>query len=114
MNELPETLDLQQAATFLCMSPASLREKAKSGRIPGAKPGKRWVFLRKDLEAYLRSLYSGTGQAPLSGSDTEVLVCHSSNAATLGGSASRHPAAKEYADLLGLPTRNRPRNTTTG
>ncbi len=60
------TLDLIEAAQFLRMSPAVLRQKAKRGIIPGAKPGKRWVFLERELAAYLRSLYSVSGQAPLS------------------------------------------------
>ena len=39
------TLDLNEAAEFLRMSPAVLRQKARAGIIKGAKPGKRWVFL---------------------------------------------------------------------
>ena len=36
---------------FLRMHPVTLRVKAALGEAPGAKFGKRWVFLRIDLEA---------------------------------------------------------------
>lgn len=44
-----KTLDLNEAANFLRMSPSALREKAKAGRILGAKPGKKWVFSKQTL-----------------------------------------------------------------
>src|SRR5579859_731176 len=109
-----DTLDLNAAAAYLHMSPATLREKAKRGLIPGANPGKRWVFLRSALADYLRSLYPVSGQAPLSDcTPKEVQSCHSLNAAKHGGCASRRPMDGEYAKALGLPTANRRRNTTT-
>jgi len=52
-----KTLNLQEAAAFLQMNPEALRQKAKAGDIPGAKPGTCWVFLAEDLVEYLRSLY---------------------------------------------------------
>lgn len=39
------TLDLKQAAAFLHMHPEELRSRAKRGLIPGAKIGRKWVFL---------------------------------------------------------------------
>jgi hypothetical protein len=108
-----QSLGLKQAAQFLQMSPAALREKAKSGQIPAAKPGKRWVFLEDDLVAYVRSLYAGPGQAPLSGSSERKSLCHYTNAVRPGTSMSDHLMDGEYADLLGLPTRNVRRSTTT-
>jgi hypothetical protein len=106
-----ETLDLYQAADFLRMSPSALRYKAKQGLILGAKPAKRWVFLKADLVSYLKSLYPSHGQAPLS-AISEIEICHSTNAATRGGSGSLHPVGNEYAALLGLETVKRPRSTT--
>lgn len=44
-----QTLNLLEAATFLRMHPEELRRRAKLGHIPGAKPGKSWVFLQDDL-----------------------------------------------------------------
>lgn len=110
-----QTLDLLEAAHFLRMSPAVLRQKAKLGIIPGAKPGKRWVFLEAELALYLRSLYALPGQAPLSDcKPKEVQSCHSTNAANSGGCVSLPLTDAEYADRLGLPTGRPQRNTTTG
>jgi len=57
------TLNLDQAASFLKMSAEDLRRKTKTGKIPGAKPGKAWVFLEEDLVTYLRSLYPPRGKS---------------------------------------------------
>jgi excisionase family DNA binding protein len=51
-----KTLDLQEAAQFLRLHPDTLRRRALAGEIPGAKPGKLWVFLEEDLAAYLRKI----------------------------------------------------------
>jgi len=40
-----KTLDLNEAAAFLHMHPEEVRSRAKQGRIPGAKIGRKWVFL---------------------------------------------------------------------
>jgi hypothetical protein len=40
------------------MSAEALRRKAAGGKIPGAKPGRRWCFCEDDLVEYLRCLYS--------------------------------------------------------
>ena len=105
------TLNIQQAAKLLHMSPGALREKAKAGLVKAAKPGKRWVFLETDLVDYLKALYSARGQAPLSGCEQEATLCHSTNAEIPTGSVSRRRTDSEYASLLGLKTGNRPRNT---
>ncbi len=42
MNQRYRTLDLNEAAEFLHMSPAVVRQKAEAGIILGAKPGKCW------------------------------------------------------------------------
>jgi excisionase family DNA binding protein len=57
-----QTLNLQQAAEFLKIHPVTLQAKAKSGEIPGAKPGKCWVFIDEDLVEYLRSTYNQPGK----------------------------------------------------
>lgn len=50
------TYDLEEAADFLKVSPATVIERAGKGEIPGAKYGKAWVFLRDDLVAHLRAV----------------------------------------------------------
>ncbi|MGH8560795.1 MAG: helix-turn-helix domain-containing protein [Nevskiales bacterium] len=108
------TLDLQEAALFLRMSPAVLRRKAKQGLVKAAKPGKRWVFLEADLADYLHRLYAAGGQAPLSGSNLEKSIWESTNAVKSGGFVSPRPAGGEYADLLKLPTAKQRKSFTTG
>jgi excisionase family DNA binding protein len=49
------TLTLEEAARLLQLHPTTLAAKARSGEIPGAKPGKRWVFVEVDLVEYVRT-----------------------------------------------------------
>ena len=63
MSNTPITLSLEEAAEFLHMNPESLRQRAKAGIIPGAKPGKCWVFLTEDLANYIRSNYTCQARA---------------------------------------------------
>src|SRR5687767_2088515 len=96
------TLDLIEAARYLRMSPAVLRQRARQGLVRAAKPGKRWVFLEADLAAYLRQLYADSWQAPRSGSSKEVSAWESTNAVMCGGSGLSPGPVDEYSALLGL------------
>ena len=98
-----KTLGLDEAAQFLKLHPEELRRRAKMGIIPGAKVGRRWVFLDMDLAQYLRSLYAQSRQALQVTLGKEVSECHFANAVVSGGSTSSLPAGSEYAALLGLP-----------
>lgn len=97
-----ETLDVREAALFLRMHPVTLRNKLRAGEIPGAKPGKRWVFLRIDLERYIRSKYSPRATQ---GENHEEILCHSTSERTrrIGGSSSV-ATDKQYRKALGLKT----------
>ena len=64
LEVIVRTLNLQQAAEFLQLHPQTLRQKARAGEIPGARPGKSWCFLEDDLVEYLRSLYAPGRQVP--------------------------------------------------
>ena len=112
-NARHRSLGVNEAAQFLRMHRVTLLEKARSGEIPGAKPGKSWVFLEADLAAYLRSLYPQQWRA-LQGDSMEVSPCHSSNAKTrlIGGSNSP-TTDDEYSKALALPTRQKRGSTTT-
>ncbi len=96
------TMDLNQAAKFLRMHPEVLRQKTKAGRIPGAKPGKCWVFLEDDLADYVRSQYASQRQATRATCNEEVTLCRYDVEKKSGGSTSRHQMDKEYAEALGL------------
>src|SRR5215469_12237839 len=50
-----ETLCLEQAAKLLHISPDCLLRKARAGKVPGAKIGRRWVFVRSDLIELIRA-----------------------------------------------------------
>ena len=52
-----ETLDVAGAADFLKMSKDTVMRKARNGTIPGAKIGKHWVFVTKDLIETIRGEY---------------------------------------------------------
>jgi Helix-turn-helix domain len=107
------TLTLNEAAAFLHMHPEEVRIRAKRGLVPGAKAGRRWIFLEIDLVEFVRSLYPVRRQA-LQVTSQEA-VCHLSSAKSrrCGGSTSSRQTASEYDDLLRLPTVKRPRNSTT-
>ena len=53
-----DTLDVAGAADYLKMGEDMVRRKARTGEIPGAKIGRRWVFLKGDLAAAIRGAYS--------------------------------------------------------
>ena len=98
------TYSVEEAASLLLISPATLRRLAHAGTIRAAKPGRRWVFLEQDLVAYLESSYCGLGQASVGGCREEFLW-HSIDEARSGGSTSERPRGSEYAALLGLRTK---------
>lgn len=105
-----ETLNLEQAARFLQLHPVTLQRMAKRGEVPAAKLGRRWVFLEIDLVACVRAQYSSR---VMQGEHKEEL-CRSTNARILpSGGSSCTSAEESYREALGLPTRHKPRNTTT-
>jgi len=107
------TLDLQEAALFLKMHPEEVRRRARSGVVPGAKAGKRWVFLEDDLVGYLRKLYAPFRQALRVTLRKEVADCHSTDAVVRGGFVSPHRAASELDALLARTTKRRPESLKT-
>src|SRR5690554_552632 len=108
-----QTFNLQQAATYLCMSESYLGELARSKRIKAAKPGKRWVFLEKDLVEHLDALYSLGVNTPQQGCDEETSSWHCTNVGTSGGLASRLQTERDYLALLAPATRSRHKSLKT-
>lgn len=99
------TYSLVEAARVLKLHPEELRRRAKLGQIPGAKVGRAWVFLRDDLAAYLRSLYSRPRQALQVTLGKEIEPCHFADVGRSGGSTCSPLPENEYAALLGLTTK---------
>lgn len=95
-----ETLDLQTAAAFMHVHWQTLRSKAKSGEVPGAKLGRRWVFLKADLVTYLRSQYSAGRPRSQVQTVGESLCCTNDPIRGSGGAISRHQTELEYKNLL--------------
>ncbi len=108
-----KTLDLQEAAAFLRMDAEELRSRAKRGLIPGAKAGRRWVFLEADLAEFLRSLYPVKRRALQVPSSSQEGTWHYANAPGPGSSTSSRQTASEYAEALGLATKPKRKNSTT-
>lgn len=52
--DIPDTLDVQQAAAMLHADPDTVLSIARSGELPGTKIGRSWVFLRCDLLCFLQ------------------------------------------------------------
>lgn len=100
-----ETLLLIEAAKFLHMNPEVLRRKAKQGKIPGRKAGKKWVFVKEHLAEFISGRYPATERRPqvVDGLTTkEVKLCHYLKEAKRGGYDLPRPRDDEYKDLLGL------------
>ena len=106
------TVDLHGAAALLFMHPEVLRRWAKIGKIPGAKIGKRWVFVTDDLVNYLRSQYAWNRQA-LQVTSRKESTCHFRSAEQPGGSNASLQMESEYKNLLGLATKPSRKNTST-
>jgi len=112
-TQITKTLDLREAAELLKMHPQTVRRLAIKGIIPSAKPGKCWVFIEADLVAWLRSRYCQPRQVPEGEEDTQWHYTKGKTQNT-GGPVSPHRTAKNYANLLGLPTGDSRKNTKTG
>jgi len=105
-----KTLNLQQAAELLHIHPVTLQSRAKAGVIPGARIGRRWVFVEDDVLAYLRAQYP---RRALQG-DKETIQCRSTNARIhLTGGSSCPTTDEQYRKALGLPTETKRGSTTT-
>ena len=106
-----ETLTLSEAAEFLKVHPQTLRQRAKSGEIPGAKVGRSWVFLEEDLVRVIRARYSGTGRASVNTGDfpcsTDAQIAKNT------GAVSPAQTERRYEDLLALPSEKTRRSSKT-
>jgi len=108
-----KTLNLHEAAALLRMHAESLRQKTRQGLIPGAKIGKRWVFLEEDLVQYLRSQYPSPRQAArVTGTEGKAYLSPVGRKTVSSERDSQLATDVEYAKLLGLPTTHRRHRTT--
>ncbi len=102
-----KTLGLLEAAKLLKLHSQTVLKLAREGEIPGAKPGKCWVFIEEDLIDWIRSQYNRPQQDVGQGGTICSLKDQTANT---GGTDLPHQTAQQYANLLKLPIRERPRN----
>ncbi len=57
----PDVLTLRQAADYLQVHPRTMGDMARAGRVPGARVGNRWRFLRASLDAWLQEKETQAG-----------------------------------------------------
>ena len=107
------TLSLAEASHFLKLHPQEVSRRARRGLLPGAKVGRRWVFIESDLADYLRSLYARPSPSAVAVISTGGTSCLSTSAKRPGGSTSPLQAASALERLLGQVTGTRRRNSTT-
>jgi hypothetical protein len=94
------------------MHPEEVRRRAKRGLLPGAKPGKAWIFLEDDLVAYVRARYACSRQALQVTERKEQASCHSTNAAVRGGLISPHQKESALDALLKQAVKPKRKNST--
>jgi excisionase family DNA binding protein len=58
-NGAGDLLDCAQTSTMLHLSRATVRRMARQGEIPGVKVGSKWVFMRPQLQEWLRLTAAG-------------------------------------------------------
>ena len=63
-DDRPLTVELVPAAKLLGMHPETLKKLAVSGEVPGAKLGRRWVFVEADLLTHIRANYAPKAVLP--------------------------------------------------
>ena len=94
-----KTLNLKEAAAFLHINAEELRARAKRGAIPGAKIGRRWVFLESDLAEFIRSNYPAK-QPSFSWKSQPHTMSTSDGLDLMEGRAPSRRVSKEYEALL--------------
>ena len=96
------TLGLAEAAALLHMSTDALLRKSRAGIVPGAKFGRRWVYVRDDLLALIRE-------------QAKARQCRSiANLRAPTGSSDSVSAASKLDAALRQLTERKPRNLKPG
>jgi excisionase family DNA binding protein len=76
-----DVLDVREVAELLHMPRSTIFDYARRGVLPGHKLGRRWVFLRDELDAAVRT--APRSAHPTSGPQPPVLRRQKSSKATL-------------------------------
>ena len=52
------TMSVVEVAKYLHIHPDTVKARARSGQIPAFMPGRKWVFYRHEVDAYLETTRS--------------------------------------------------------
>ncbi|OGV35193.1 MAG: MerR family transcriptional regulator [Legionellales bacterium RIFCSPHIGHO2_12_FULL_35_11] len=96
-----QTLNINQAAELLGAHKETIRRLVATGKIPGLKIGRGWIFIEQDLVIYMRSKYAGgvTSQGAVTRREKQWRFTKETQ---FGGLVSP-TMDKEYNEALGLP-----------
>ena len=97
-----KTMGLKKASKFLKLHPSTVLIRARKDEIPGAKLGKRWVFIDEDLIEFIRSKY-------YAGKNNEESKCYSSEEKIISGTTNLRSVDRLYTDLLEPATKKKQR-----
>jgi excisionase family DNA binding protein len=50
-----ETMTPAEAAEYLRLGVETVKRKARAGELPASKTGRKWLFLRSELDAWLKA-----------------------------------------------------------
>ena len=92
------TFNISQAAQFLGAHKETVRRLAATGKIPGVKVGKGWVFIEQDLALYIRAQYP-SGVTSQGAVNRRSVQWRFTKGTKFGGSASL-TRDKEYNEAL--------------
>lgn len=53
----PNMMNVHEAAAFFGVTPYTIREWCRTGRLPASKPGKAWRIQRRDAHALAQTNY---------------------------------------------------------
>lgn len=56
-------MDVERTASYIGLSPYTVRKLAKEGSLPAAKIGRSYRFKREDIDDYVRNQYKGPPDA---------------------------------------------------
>ena len=94
-----KTFDINQAAEFLGAHKETVRRLVATGKIPGVKVGRGWVFIEQDLVMHIRNKYSTCDASQ--GDHRSNNKWHSTKEMKSGGLIFS-TKEKEYVKVLGL------------
>ncbi|WEJ61882.1 helix-turn-helix domain-containing protein [Thiomicrorhabdus lithotrophica] len=107
MNTTSTTLSLDQAASYLNCNKETVRRLAQANRLPAGKVGRKWIYIQRDLENYIRKQYSTYESVVQVVDNDEESLCQYTLETTSGGLNSLHQMEQEYDALLRLKTDNK-------